>query len=47
VVAGSVELGGEELGLHSMRYVRGDEAPAPLVAGKRGASVLEVGFGED
>jgi hypothetical protein len=47
VVAGSVELDGEELGRHSMRYVQGDEAPAPLVAGERGASVVEVCFGED
>jgi hypothetical protein len=47
VVAGSVELGGEVLALHSMRYVQGDEAPTPLVAGEQGASIVEVGFGED
>jgi len=47
VIAGSVECRGESLGIAGFRYVQGDEAPAPLLAGAQGATVMLLSFDAD
>ena len=47
VIAGSVTCGGETLGVAGFRYVRGDEAPAPMVAGPEGATLALLSFDAD
>ena len=47
VIAGSVHCDGQELGPASFRYVRGDEAPTPLVAGSLGARIALLSFDAD
>ena len=47
VLAGSVEVDGKTLGYKGMRYVHGDERPAPLRCGPQGATVVLLTFDED
>ena len=44
VLEGSAIIEGEEIGPPGFRYTRGDTAPAPLVTGERGASVVFLTF---
>lgn len=45
VVKGSAFAGDDQIGLHSMRYVRGTDVPTPLRAGDDGMDVLALTFG--
>jgi len=47
VLEGSVIVGGKEIGPPGFRYVRGDQAAAPLVTGDNGASVAFLTFDRD
>ena len=44
LVGGSTQVGGNEVTPYWMRFVKGDEAPAPLVAGPGGATWLVLNF---
>ncbi|MEN3353548.1 MAG: hypothetical protein V7640_1706 [Betaproteobacteria bacterium] len=47
VLDGSVIMGGQEIGPPGFRYVRGENAAAPLVTGDGGASVVFLTFDKD
>jgi hypothetical protein len=47
VLDGSVIMGGQEIGPPGFRYVRGENAAAPLVTGDSGASVVFLTFDKD
>jgi len=47
VLDGSVMMGGQEIGPPGFRYVRGENAAAPLVTGDKGASVVFLTFDKD
>jgi hypothetical protein len=47
VLSGSVQSGGSVLTAPGFRHVRGDEAPAPLIAGPEGARLMLMSFDAD
>ena len=47
VLDGSVIMAGQEIGPPGFRYVRGEQAAEPLVAGNNGASVAFLTFDRD
>lgn len=47
VLSGSVLLKGRKLGPGSLRFTRGDEQPAGLVAGPEGAAVIALSYDDD
>jgi hypothetical protein len=47
VLDGSVIIEGQEIGPPGFRYVRGEQAAAPLVTGDNGASVAFLTFDRD
>jgi hypothetical protein len=47
VLEGSVLIDGQEIGPPGFRYVRGDEAVAPIITGNAGASVAFLTFDKD
>lgn len=47
VLEGSVIIEGQEIGAAGFRYVRGEQAAAPLVTGDNGASVAFLTFDKD
>jgi hypothetical protein len=44
---GAAKLGGQAITRHGLRFVRGDEAPGPVVAGPEGATLVLLAFDQD
>ena len=47
VLSGSALLGGKSVVSPGLRYVAGDEQPAPILSGPQGASLILLAFDED